>query len=174
LAPTLVRGMLASNAPMFGGLAIFVLAATGGTAVLLLRNLQPRFMLALGSFSLVVGIGIVMLAMKHNSAALFFVGTAVAGLGFGPGFQGAVRSVVSVVAPHERAGTLSIVFIVSYISFGVPAIIAGSMVRHAALLPTAQVFSAAVMALAGAALIATALRLTSSSRAQARAAARRY
>jgi predicted MFS family arabinose efflux permease len=174
LAPTLVRGMLASNAPMLGGLAIFVLAATGGTAVLLLRNLEPRRMLALGSLSLVLGIGTVIWAMTHNSPVAFFLGTAVAGLGFGPGFQGAVRSVVSVVAPHERAGTLSIVFIVSYVSFGVPAIIAGAMVRHATLLPTAQVFSAVVMALAAAALIATTLRLTASSRSQARAAARRY
>jgi hypothetical protein len=81
---------------------------------------------------------------------------------------------VSTVAPHERAGTLSIVFIVSYLSFGVPAIIAGCMLRRAALLPTAQVFSAVVMALAAAALIATALRITSAYRAPARAAARRY
>jgi predicted MFS family arabinose efflux permease len=174
LGPALVRGMLSSNAPLLGGLAIFVLAATGGTAVLLLKNLDPRRMMALGALALLVGTAIAAWAMTHNAAGVFFLGTAVAGLGFGPGFQGAVRSVVSVVAPHERAGTLSIVFIVSYISFGVPAIIAGSMVRHATLLPTAQVFSAVVMALAAAALIATTLRLTSSSRARARAAARRY
>jgi predicted MFS family arabinose efflux permease len=174
LAPMLVRGMLASHAPMLGGLAIFLLAATGGIAVLLLRSLEPRRMMVLGSLSLLVGIGIVMWAMSRNAPVVFFLGTAVAGLGFGPGFQGAVRSVVSVVAPHERAGTLSIVFIVSYISFGLPAMIAGAMVRHATLLPTAQVFSAVVMALAAAALIATTLRLTSSSRAPARAAARRY
>jgi predicted MFS family arabinose efflux permease len=174
LGPALVRGMLASNAPLAGGLAIFVLAATGGSAVLLLRNLEPRRMMVLGAASLVAGIGIVMWSMVHGSSVMFFVGTAVAGVGFGPGFQGAVRSVVSVVAAHERAGTLSLVFIVSYVSFGVPAIIAGSMVRRATLLPTAQVFSAVVMALAAAALIATTLRLTSFSRAQAPAAARRY
>jgi hypothetical protein len=131
-------------------------------------------MMALGAMALLVGTSTVLWAMTHNSTALFFLGTAVAGVGFGPGFQGAVRSVVSVVAPHERAGTLSIVFIVSYLSFGLPAIIAGAMVRHATLLPTAQMFSAVVMALAAAALIATTLRLTSSSRAPARAAARRY
>ena len=112
--------------------------------------------------------------MTLDSIGLFFVGTAVAGVGFGTGFQGAVRSVVSVVGPHERAGTLSIVFIVSYISMGVPAIIAGATVRHGNLLATAQVFGAVVMALAAAALIATVLRATSSSRAPVRAAARRY
>jgi predicted MFS family arabinose efflux permease len=174
LGPALVRGLLGSNAPLLGGLAIFVLAATGGGAVLMLQSLEPRRMMLLGAASLVLGIGIVMWAMAHDATWTFFFGSAVAGIGFGPGFQGAVRSVVSTVAPHERAGTLSIVFIISYLSFGVPAIIAGSMLRRTALLPTAQVFSAVVMALAAAALIATALRLTSASRAPARAAARRY
>jgi MFS family permease len=174
LAPMLVRAMLGSNEPLLGGLALFVLAASGGVAVLLLQNLEARRMMALGAVNLVIGIGIVLWALTIDSIGLFFVGTAVAGVGFGTGFQGAVRSVVSVVGPHERAGTLSIVFIVSYISMGVPAIIAGAMVRHGNLLATAQVFGAVVMALAAAALIATVLRATSSSRAPVRAAARRY
>ena len=174
LGPMLVRAMLGSNEPLLGGLSLFVLAASGGVAVLLLRDLEARRMMVLGALCLGVGIGIVMWAMSLDSIGLFFAGTAVAGVGFGTGFQGAVRSVVSVVGPHERAGTLSIVFIVSYISMGVPAIIAGATVRHGNLLATAEVFGAVVMALAAAALIATVLRTTSSSRAPARAAARRY
>jgi hypothetical protein len=174
LSPMLVRAMLGLNEPLLGGLALFVLAASGGVAVLLLQNLEARRMMVLGSVSLGVGIGIVMWAMTLDSIGRFFAGTVVAGVGFGTGFQGAVRSVVSVVGPHERAGTLSIVFIVCYISMGVPAIIAGATVRHGNLLATAQVFGAVVMALAAAALIATVLRATSSSQAPVRAAARRY
>jgi predicted MFS family arabinose efflux permease len=171
LGPMLVRGMLDSNAPLLGGLALFVLAASGGIAVLVLQSLEPRKMMALGAGSLLAGAGLAVLALTRSEVALFFLGTAIAGVGFGTGFQGAVRMVVSVAAPHERAGTLSIVFIVSYIALGVPAIIAGSMVRHANLLATAQVFGLVVMALAAAALIASVI--TSSYRAPARAAARR-
>src|ERR1700722_14843042 len=171
LGPMLVRGMLESNAPLLGGLALFVLAASGGIAVLLLQALESRKMMALGAASLLAGTGLAVLALTRSEVALFFLGTAVAGVGFGTGFQGAVRTVISVAAPHERAGTLSIVFIVSYIALGVPAIIAGSMVRHAGLLATAQVFGAVVMALAAVAL--TASVFTSSFRAQAPAAARR-
>jgi predicted MFS family arabinose efflux permease len=171
LGPALVRGMLRSNAPLLGGLAIFVLAASGGIAVLLLQNLEARKTMTLGSASLLAGVGLAVFALTRSEVALFFLGAAVAGVGFGTGFQGAVRTVVSVAAPHERAGTLSIVFIVSYIALGVPAIIAGATVRHGNLLATAQVFGAAVMALAAAALIAGVF--TSSFRAQAPAAARR-
>ena len=171
LGPMLVRGMLGSNAPLLGGLALFVLAASGGIAVLLLQTLEARKMMVLGAASLLAGVGLVVLALTLSEVALFFLGTAVAGVGFGTGFQGTVRTVVSVAAPHERAGTLSIVFIVSYIALGVPAIIAGSMVRHGNLLATAQVFGAAVMALAATALIASVF--TSTYRAPAPAAARR-
>jgi predicted MFS family arabinose efflux permease len=171
LGPMLVRGMLDSNAPLLGGLLIFVLAASGGIAVLLLQQLEARKMMALGAASLVVGVGLAVLALMRTEVALFFFGTAVAGVGFGTGFQGAVRSVVSVAAPHERAGTLSILFIVSYIALGVPAIIAGSMARRGNLLATVQVFGLVVMALAATALIANAF--TSFYRAQAPAAARR-
>jgi predicted MFS family arabinose efflux permease len=140
--------------------------------VLLLQSLEARKMMALGAACLLAGTGLVVLALTHSEVALFFFATAITGVGFGTGFQGAVRSVVNVAAPHERAGTLSIVFIVSYIALGVPAIVAGSMVRHGSLLATAQVFGAVVMALAAAALVAG--LFTSSFRAQAPAAARRY
>ena len=158
LGPMLVRGMLDSNAPLLGGLALFVLAASGGIAVLLLQALEARKMMALGAACLLAGVGLAVLALTRNEVTLFFLGTAVAGVGFGTGFQGAVRTVISVAAPHERAGTLSILFIVSYIALGAPAIIAGSMVRHAGLAATAQIFGLVVMALAAVALVASVLR----------------
>ena len=158
LGPVLVRGILDSNAPLLGGLALFVLAASGGIAVLLLQALEARKMMALGAACLLAGVGLAVLALTRNEVTLFFLGTAVAGVGFGTGFQGAVRTVISVAAPHERAGTLSILFIVSYIALGAPAIIAGSMVRHAGLAATAQIFGLVVMALAAVALVASVLR----------------
>jgi hypothetical protein len=80
-------------------------------------------------------------------------------MGFGTGFQGAVRSIVPFAAPHERAGVLSIVFVVSYLSMGVPAIAAGALVaRHGNILGTAKEFGLVVMTLALAAVLAAWLR----------------
>ena len=42
LGPTLVRGMLGVGSAFLGGLALFVLAASGGVAVLLLQHREPR------------------------------------------------------------------------------------------------------------------------------------
>ena len=58
--------------------------------------------------------------------------------------------------PHQRAGLLSVVFVVSYLAMGVPAIIGGFLVVHAGgVLLTAREYAAAVGVLAVLALIAT-------------------
>jgi len=113
----------------------------------------------LGAASLLVGVAIAVLSLPHGSITVFFLGTVIAGVGFGSGFQGAVRTVVPFAAPHERAGVLSIIFIISYIAMGVPAVAAGWMIaRHGDVLATAQIFGAVIMALAATALLGSVLR----------------
>jgi hypothetical protein len=122
-------------------------------------------MMTLGAASLVVGTALTVAGISHVDITLFFVGTAIAGIGFGTGFQGSVRSVVPFAAPHERAGVLSVIFLICYLSMGGPAVVAGAMVaKHANLLGVAQQFGVVVTALGLAALVAGALRdFTSSS-----------
>jgi predicted MFS family arabinose efflux permease len=156
LGPILIRGMMGSNSPLLGGLALFVLAASGGVAVLLLQRREPREMLTFGAASLLVGAAITAVSLVNGAVTSFFLATAVAGIGFGAGFQGAIRSVVPFAAPHERAGVLSIIFVISYISMGLPAVIAGWMIaRDGNIVGTAQIFCAVLMALAGTALFAS-------------------
>ena len=45
---------------------------------------------------------------RSTSSIVFFIGTSVAGIGFGAGFQGAIRGIATHAAPNERAGALSI------------------------------------------------------------------
>jgi predicted MFS family arabinose efflux permease len=159
LGPMLVRGMLGVGSAFLGGMTLFVLAASGGLAVLALRRHEPRAMMILGAAMLAAGVGVTVWSLPHHDIVVFFAGTAIAGVGFGTGFQGAVRSVVPFAAPHERAGVLSIIFIVSYLSMGLPAIGAGLLVaRHGNIIGTAEQFGAVVMALALAAVLSAGLR----------------
>ena len=152
--------MLGVGSALLGGLALFVLAASAGLAVLVLQHRAPRAMMTFGASLLAAGVGIAVWSLPHHAIAVFFVGTAIAGMGFGTGFQGAVRSIVPFAAPHERAGVLSIVFIVSYLSMGVPAIAAGVLVaRHGNILGTGKGFGLVVMTLALAAVLAAGLRM---------------
>jgi hypothetical protein len=156
----LVRGMLGVGSALLGGLALFVLAASAGLAVLVLQHRDPRALMTFGATLLAAGVGVSVWSLPHHAIAVFFAGTSIAGMGFGTGFQGAVRSIVSFAAPHERAGVLSIVFIVSYLSMGLPAVAAGVLVaRHGDIIGTGKEFGVVVMALALAAVLAAGVRM---------------
>jgi hypothetical protein len=61
-------------------------------------------------------------------------------------------------ASHERAGVLSVMYVVAYLAFGVPAVIAGFRVVYGGgVLATAREYGVAVMALAALALIGAGL-----------------
>ena len=69
-----------------------------------------------------MGLAITLLGVHVRQAAFFFGGTVVAGMGFGGGFNAAVRTLVPAATPHERAGLMSSFFVLSYLAFSVPAI----------------------------------------------------
>ncbi|HEY4393529.1 MAG TPA: MFS transporter [Polyangia bacterium] len=159
LGPTLVRRLLGSTSPVLGGLLLTTMAAAGALTVFLTRAWSPRAMTLLGTSMLMAGVVVSLGAVGHSAVGLLFVGTAVAGAGFGASFQGAIRGVVLLAAPHERAGLLSVLYVVAYLAFGAPAVLAGIGVVHGGgLLVTTREYGLAVIALAGAALLGTLLR----------------
>lgn len=159
LGPMLVKRLVGSASPALGGLAYFALASSGAIAVLLTRERTPRFQTLFGTAAMLAGTGAIVTAVGHASVALLFVGTAAAGAGFGTSFQGAVRSVIAQAAAHERAGVLSLLYVVAYLAMGLPAVLGGLRVVHGGgLLATAHEFGLAVMVLAAIALLGTLAR----------------
>jgi len=153
LGPTLVRKLVGSSQPALGGLALFVLALGGVLAVLASRGRAPRATMIFGASALGLGVATTIGAVSLGSAPLFFLATVVAGAGFGASFHGAIRSVVGLALPHERAGVLSTLYVVSYLAMGLPAVLAGFRVVHGGgIVVTAREYGAAVVLLAAAAL----------------------
>lgn len=149
LGPAIVHSMIGHNSFVLGGLAMFALAGTGAVTVLLLRSRPPRTVMFLGTGALIAGMAITLPAVETGSIGTFFVGTVVAGVGFGAGFQGAVRSVIPLAGPQERADVLSIVYVISYLAMGLLAVIAGFLVVHGGgLLATAREYALTVILLA--------------------------
>ena len=159
LGPSLVKRLVGSASPALGGLAYFVLAASGGVTVLLTRERTPRFQTILGTTAMLAGVATMLVAIGHASVGLLFLGSVVAGAGFGGSFQGGARSIVAQAGAHERAGVLSIVYVVAYLAMGVPAVLAGLRVVHGGgLLVAARELGVVVMALAAIALAGTVAR----------------
>ncbi|MEI9947865.1 MAG: MFS transporter [Pseudomonadota bacterium] len=159
LGPALVRTLVGAKSPLLGGLAILAFAGTGALTVLLLHARDARRMTILGASALAAGVALTLLALTLSSAGTFFLGTALAGAGFGAGFQGAIRTVVPLAATHERAGVLSVLFLISYLAMGLPAVAAGlRVVLGRGLVNTAWEYGLVVIVLALLAPIAAFIR----------------
>jgi hypothetical protein len=52
------------------------------------------------------------------------------------------------VEPHQRAGVFAGVYTTAYLSFGIPAIIAGQLATRVGLLPTVEGYGAVVLVVA--------------------------
>jgi hypothetical protein len=153
LGPSIVAALTGNQSVVLGSASVTALTVTAVSSVYLLRNVPARTVLVWGIAGLVAGVAITLVALGAGSVALFFVGTAVSGVGFGAGFQGGIRTVVPLAAPHERAGVLSLLFVVSYLGMGVPAVAAGfGATDGLGLLGAARVYGLALIILAGLAL----------------------
>jgi MFS family permease len=147
LGPALAAKLTHSHNLLWGGAVIFLLPGVGAVASVVVRDSNPSAAMLGGCLALLAGAGITIIAIATQSAAAFLVGTAVAGVGFGPAFTGAYRTVVVLATPDERAGLIAAIFTVSYLAFSVPALIAGIATSHYGLRPTALVYSVVIAVL---------------------------
>jgi MFS family permease len=155
LGPALTQALSGSADVVLGGSSLTVLTAFAVGAIFALRAAAARTVMLIGIGALVAGVAVTLLALTARSAAVFFIGTAISGIGFGSGFQGGIRNVVPRVAARERAGVLSLLFVVSYLGLGVPAVAAGFLAVHGAgLIGAARYYGAALILLAVLALLA--------------------
>lgn len=153
LGPSLAAGILGVHNHLVGGLVVFSLCGAGSLGSILLRDIAPRRVMITGSLVLALGVVISLLSLAAVSTPVFFVGTVLAGLGFGSTFLGAFRTLAGLAESHERAELFAAVYVVSYLAFSLPAIVAGIAVTSVGLAHTATVYGIVVMALAlGAAL----------------------
>jgi MFS family permease len=153
LAPSLVRTATGSTSNLIGGATVAVLTVTGASMIYTLRNRPADKVLLLGASLLPAGVALILLAVHSASLPLFFFGTLVAGSGFGTGFLGALRSIVPLALPHERAGLMSAFYVLSYLAFCLPSLLAGNLTRSFGLVATTDGYGAVLIILSLAALI---------------------
>jgi hypothetical protein len=158
LGPSLAVSMLHTSSHVTGALVIVALNASGAVASLVLQRHPSERLMSVGAALLTAGVAVTIVALNAGSSVGFFVGSVLAGAGFGPGFLGAFRIVVAHAPATERAALVSAVYVVSYLAFSLPAIAAGVAVTRSGLLPTTTVYGGAVIALELCAVALTAVR----------------
>lgn len=154
LMPSLLRIMTGSASPLLGGIAVAALTFSGALSMLMARMWAGTAILIRSMASLIVGVAITLAGVYATSVATVMTGTVIAGLGFGSGFFGCLRTVVPLAPPHQRAGLLSVIFIISYLALSVPTVVAGLYVPTLGLPVTLYIYGAAVLVLSAISLIA--------------------
>jgi len=165
LAPSLVRAATGSTSNLIGGGLVAVLTLSGALVIFTLRNRPASKVLRLGAALLAVGVALILTAVHSASLPLFFIATLIAGSGFGAGFLGALRSVVPLALPHERAGLMSAFYVLSYLAFCLPSLLAGNLIRSFGLIATTDGYGAVLILLALGALVALLLQDSAKSKA---------
>src|SRR4051794_9730212 len=166
LGPSLAAQLLHSKNSLWGGILIFVLTGLAATASALLATKNPSAVMLGGCLVVIVGVSVTFASIQTGTSAVLFVGTAIAGLGFGPAFMGAYRSTVAAVTSDDRTGLITAIYIVGYLATGIPAVLAGIATSHYGLRKTALVYSVAVAVLAAVAVTRLLARRTALGRAE--------
>jgi predicted MFS family arabinose efflux permease len=147
LGPSLTGDLLGSHNRLWGGLVIFLLSGIGAVAAVLSRKANPAQAMLVGCLVLLAGVGLTFAAIDTSTGAVFLAGTAVSGVGFGIAYLGAYRTAIAPAGPDERAGLVAAIYIVNYVAFSIPALIAGIATSHVGIHETALIYSVVIAAL---------------------------
>lgn len=159
LGPSLAISMLRSDSRVAGGLLIGALLGAGAVASILARAADPRVVVIRSSLALIVGVAVTLFAVAIGSTIGLYAGSVISGLGVGPAFGAVLRSVAPLAPPDKRGALLAAVYVVVYLSFSVPAIIAGVGASLYGLRATTYAYGLVVMALAAVTAVAVSRRL---------------
>ena len=160
LGPSLAMSILRTDNRVPGGLVIMALIGPGVAAAVALQARDAAWVIVRSSAVLVVGVGITVAAVWLGSVPLLYLGSVVGGVGFGPALSAFLRTVTPMCAPERRAALLSATYVAVYLSFSIPAVIAGAAVGIFGLVPTTIGYGLAVMALAAATTFAVSSRMS--------------
>jgi MFS family permease len=147
LGPSLAVQVIGSPNLVWGGLVIFLLTGVAAVAAVAGADIPAGRAMLAGCLILFAGMAITFGAIAAGAAAAFLAGTAVAGVGFGLAFLGAFEMVTALAPPAERAGLVAAIFIVNFLAFSIPAVIAGWAVTRYGLHRTALVYCAVIAVL---------------------------
>src|SRR5262249_13948322 len=109
LSPAIVHRLAHSSWLLLGGLPLFTAAGVAAPTVVTTSNYKPIPLMAMSTVALMSGTAMTLVSERIDSLSLFFIGTVVAGIGFGASFQATIRLLVPLAHPHERAGLLSVI-----------------------------------------------------------------
>ena len=144
LAPTFLISTFMTSDHLLAGATSFAVFAAAAAGQLLLSPLPVRGRFGLAIIACSVGLALVAVGALLPQLAVFIAGGAVAGLGVGLLFTGAVSTAMSVADPLRKGETLALIFLIAYAGLAIPALLVGAALSVASPTVVLLVFLAIV------------------------------
>jgi MFS family permease len=154
LAPSMVRSVFHLDSGFLNGFAGFIAPAVSVIAGLASARLLPRRAMFIGIWAAILGSAMIIAGVLAGALPLMMAGQAVAGVGFGASFTAALSLSLPLAPPHQRAGLVAGLYVVSYTAFGVPIVIEGQLVQPIGEIPAVIAYSLLTVLLAVVSLFA--------------------
>jgi MFS family permease len=154
LAPSMVRSVFHFDSGLLDGIAGFIAPATAAVVGLVFVRVAPRRAMSFGIYASLAGSVLIIGGALAGVMAIMFIGQALAGVGFGAAFTAALRLIFPLAREHQRAGVVSGIYLISYVAFGVPIVIAGQLTGPWGVVPTVTAYTVVTILLALVSLVA--------------------
>jgi MFS family permease len=148
LAPSMVRSVFHLNSGLLNGLSGFIAPATSVVIGLAIARLDPRRAMTIGIYAAIVGATGIIGGVFAGSLAIMITGQSIAGAGFGACLTASLLLIFPLAPAHQRAGVVTVIYIIAYIAFGVPVVVAGELAGPLGLVPTVFWYSTVTVLLA--------------------------
>lgn len=150
IAARVLQGLAtgAATSAFTATLSGFIAPATAAVVAVASGRLSPRRGMTIGIYASIAGTIGVVTGVLAGSLAVMITGLVITGIGFGAAFSGSMRLIVPLAGPQQRAGIVAAIYVVAYIAFGLPVIIAGQLAAPLGLMPTVAGYGGATVALA--------------------------
>lgn len=145
LMPIILATVFHLHSPFVAGATAFITPASATIASILGGRTTAQRLSVVGGIAVIVGAVAVVGAIFTATMPLLWFGGAVGGAGFGATFTGSIRLLTENVPGHERAGLFSALYLVAYLAFGAPAILAGMFVTSVGLAGIAIAFAVVIV-----------------------------
>jgi hypothetical protein len=131
------------------GATLFLVFSAGVASQVATTRLRASWVLALGMISMVVGLVLLVVAVRlpAPSLALFLIGGALIGAGAGAVYKGTAGLVLEATAPENRVAMTSALVIAVFVGLSVPVIGAGIALNQGASAPNTVLGFAILVAL---------------------------
>jgi MFS family permease len=158
LGPSIAVSLFGLNNHLIGGLVVTLLCGSGAVTTFVLRARPTASVLSTAAILLTAGTALTLAGVEVHDVVLAGIGTVLAGIGFGATSLACFGTLARLAAPAERGELFAVAYVIGYLAFSLPAVIAGFASTAVGLRPTAVVYGLGVVALGLTALVGQRMR----------------